>query len=98
MTKIVFSKIGSHLGTRISGVATRERIASDLNSSNDIVFDFLGVETISNSFADECFAKLILDFEYKDIQSKIRFENTSPFIRSIISNAFEERLEKVSLI
>lgn len=89
---IEFGHIGTHLGTRFAGASVREKITSLFKATDKFVFDFAGVETVSNSFADECFAKLIFEFEFEDIKSKTTFQNASPFIKAVIANAFKERV------
>ncbi len=55
---IKFKNIGIHLGTRVLGADVRSEIIEAIKTSEKVVFDLTEVETISNSFADECFAKL----------------------------------------
>lgn len=87
-----FSDIGSSLGTRELGLKTRNQIVAALNENQKIVFDFTGVEVVSNSFADECFAKLVLFFDFNKVKQNTTFQNTSPFIKTVIANAFKARL------
>lgn len=94
---IEFGLIGTHLGTRFDGASVREKIISSFGETDKFVFDFTGVETVSNSFADECFAKLIFNFEMEEIKAKTTFQNVSPFIKAIISNAFKDRLSARSI-
>lgn len=91
---IEFGHIGTHLGTRVAGASVRQTIINSIAEDSNIIFDFKGVETVSNSFADECFAKLIFNFEFKTIKSKTTFQNASPFIKAVIANAFKERLSQ----
>ena len=94
---IEFGHIGSHLGTRFAGATVREKITSYFNDTDKFVFDFAGVETVSKSFADECFAKLIFEFDVEQIRRKTTFKNTSPYIKATIANAYKERLSEVVL-
>lgn len=91
---IAFKEIGAHLGTRIAGASVRKNIVEAFGNTEKIVFDFSEVQTVSNSFADECFAKLIFDFQFDVIKSKTTFSNASPFIKAVIANAFKERLSQ----
>lgn len=93
---IEFGHIGRHLGTRFAGASVREKIISSFGETDKFVFDFTGVETVSNSFADECFAKLIFNFEMGDIKRKTTFQNASPFIKAVIANAFKKRLSDLA--
>lgn len=95
MVKVIdFYEIGTHLGTRFAGASVREKILADFDKVEKFVFDFSGVETVSNSFADECFAKLIFTKEMSDIKEKTTFKGASPFIKAVIANAFKERLQQ----
>ena len=91
---IEFGHIGTHLGTRFAGASVREKIESAFDLTDKFIFDFAGVETVSNSFADECFAKLILKFEFENIKNKTTFQNATPFIKQVIANAFKERISQ----
>lgn len=90
---IQFKNIGIHLGTRILGAEVRSDIIDAIKTSDLVVFDLSEVETISNSFADECFAKLTLFFSMEEVKSKTTFINVTPFIRTVIANSFRERLK-----
>jgi hypothetical protein len=92
---IQFKNISTNLGTRISGAEVREQIIGHLNNGEKLVFDFSDVEVVSNSFADECFAKLIFNFEMDKIKEFTTFQNASPFIKTVIATAFKERLYKL---
>jgi hypothetical protein len=89
---IQFKHIGLHLGTRVHGAEIRGEIVEAMKLSDKIVFDFEGVETVSNSFADECFAKLTLFFSMEEIKAKTTFINAIPFIKAVIANSFKARL------
>lgn len=89
---IEFKNIGKHLGTRHSGASVREKIIDALNSGDTVVFDFKEVETVANSFADECFAKLLFLFEFDTIKSHTTFRNASQFIKDVIASSFRNRI------
>lgn len=89
---IRFFEFGIHLGTRVEGQIIREKILSHLLEGHKVTFDLKGVEVVSNSFADECFAKLTLNFELPTIKSMTHFQNVSDFNRAVIANSFRERL------
>lgn len=89
---IEFKNIGIHLGTRVLGAEVRSEIIEAIKTSEKVFFDLSEVQTISNSFADECFAKLIIFFSIDEIKSKTTFINATPFIKSVIANSLRERL------
>lgn len=92
---IEFKNISSQLGTRIEGESIRNTIVMAINNKEKIIFDLAGVEIMSNSFADECFAKLTLFFSLETIKEFTHFQNASPFIRAVIANSFKERLSQL---
>lgn len=90
---ILFSTFGKHLSTRMDGAIVRERIVKGIAEDQWIELDFDGVEVVSNSFADECFAKLMLEFDLPKVKAHTTFKNASPFIKAVIANSFKERLQ-----
>ncbi|MCL0106655.1 STAS-like domain-containing protein [Peptococcaceae bacterium] len=56
--------------------------------------DFKDVNTVSNAFADECFAKLAQSIGFGKFKSRTTFKNFNPFIAKIVKNAILERLAK----
>ena len=95
---IEFRNIGAHLGARFHGAEVRSRIVAALNEGEKmIIFDLGGVESISNSFADECFAKLALYFSIDEIKGRTTFINGNSFIRSVIADAFKARLTQIAV-
>lgn len=93
---IQFKNIGLHLGTRVHGADVRSDIIIAMNTSDKVVFDLAEVETLSNSFADECFAKLTLFFSMDVIKEKTTFVNVSDFNRAVIANSFKARLSQLA--
>jgi hypothetical protein len=93
--RIEFSQIGKQLSTRVTGAAMRKQIMQWIEKKKKIVFDFSGVEIVSNSFADECFAKLMIHFDLPVVKEHTTFQNASPFIKAVIANSFKERLQAI---
>ena len=94
---ILFSTIGKQLSTRMDGAVVRKKIAKGIEQNQWIVLDFDGVEVVSNSFADECFAKLMLDFDLPTVKAHTTFKNATPFIKAVIANSFKERLHTMHM-
>lgn len=92
---IKFGQVNSQMGSRIAGAAVRQKVVSAINRNHEVTFDFEGVENISNSFADECFAKLVDQLSFDRVKRMTVFKNASPFVKVSISNAFKERLARV---
>ncbi|HEK21111.1 STAS-like domain-containing protein [Mucilaginibacter sp. HC2] len=95
MMRIEFSHIGKQLSTRVAGAAMRKQIIQGIEKKEKIVFDFSGVDIVSNSFADECFAKLMIHFDLPVVKEHTTFQNASPFIKAVIANSFKERLQAI---
>lgn len=90
---ITFAEIGTHLATRYMGALVREKVTAALQKG-DVTFDFNGVETVSDSFADECYGKLFSKFDQGVIVKRIHFKDASPFVKSIFEKTIkDEELE-----
>ena len=55
-----FRDFGEYLGTRQLGEKVREQLWPLVQGDEKVRLDFDGVDVVSNSFADECIAKLLL--------------------------------------
>lgn len=55
------------------GAKIREQLRPLLNGNEIVILDFTGVEVVTNSFADECIAKLLLEMSLDNLK------NTQPF-------------------
>lgn len=91
---IKFKDIDVTLGTRRLGKNIRDLISQKIQTEALIVFDFDGVELISNSFADECFGKLIEQFGLEFVKSKTTFKNTNHLVDMVIKKAIVDRMNK----
>ncbi|WP_439555225.1 STAS-like domain-containing protein [Dyadobacter sp.] len=91
-------KFGSVLGSRRLGVIVREEILNALAANTTVVFDMAGVNTVSNSFADECFGKLLFDVDFDTLKKKTTFSNSIPFVRDTIKIAMNQRMSMSSAI
>lgn len=91
---IRFADIGSSFGTRSLGNRIREDVLVSLNSNIEtrIVFDFEDVEVISNSFADECFGKLIDKIGLEKTRNRTTFRNANDIVTMVIKKAISDRL------
>jgi len=95
---IKFSEINSSLGTRKLGKEIRHNMISQIQSNEIIIFDFENVDLISNSFADECFAKLLEVFSLEIIKKKTTFKNANNDISMVIKKAFNDRIKKITTV
>lgn len=95
MNTFKFNAYGQELATRILGKKVREDILPLLNQtgSEKLVLDFEGVNIVTNSFADECLAKLIYEMPFETLKSKTTFRNLNDTARKYIAFAFQRRLQ-----
>lgn len=97
MNTFKFNTYGAELATRILGKKVREVILPLINqtSTEKLVLDFEGVNIVTNSFADECLAKLIYEMPFETLKSKTTFRNLNDTARKYIAFAFQRRLKVV---
>lgn len=80
-----FSEYGTDFGTRDMGANLRQLIQPLLVSGERLALDFTDVNVVSNSFADECIAKLLQEYSLDTLKQRITFCNlTSMAERSIL--------------
>lgn len=82
---------GTDFGTRDMGAKIRKKISSLLNNGGRVMLEFSGVNVVSNSFADECIAKLLLEMSLDKLKSLITFSNLSPMAERSILVALQRR-------
>ena len=87
-----FRDLGENLGTRMLGAQARQMLLPLIQESDKVVLDFEGVNVVSNSFADECLAKLLLVMSLEDLKRKTTFVSVNDFARKNIAIAFRRRL------
>lgn len=95
MNTFKFNTYGQELATRILGKKVREVILPLINEtgSEKLVLDFEGVNIVTNSFADECLAKLIYEMPFETLKSKTTFRNLNDTAWKYIAFAFQRRLK-----
>ena len=92
MTTFKFATIGDHLGTRMLGEEARNKLLPLIQGSERVVLDFEGVDVVSNSFADECLAKLLLVMPLDELKRRTTFRGLNDFARKNIAVAFKRRM------
>ncbi len=96
MVVFKFKEIGDNLGTRMLGEKVRQQLLPIIQNNDKVVLDFEGVNVVSNSFADECLAKLLLIMPFEELKSRTTFVSVNDFARKNIAIAFKRRLASVS--
>lgn len=89
---IKMSEFGSALNTRASGRLAYDAIMSSTGQlSGRTTFDFDGVDTITNSFADEVFGRMAFDLGIDEMRARTTFANIEPFWARVVRNAIDSR-------
>lgn len=60
------------------------------------IFDFDSVNLILNSFADECFGKLIKEVGLEKTKKLTTFENMNPCVELVIKKAIKDRINQMN--
>ena len=92
MVTFNFKNFGENLGTRPLGKRIREQLLPLLEQSTEqVVLDFTGVNVVSNSFADECIAKLLLTMPLSELKSRTTFRGLNPIAADCVLTALQRR-------
>ncbi len=89
---IKFSEYGTSLGTRVLGRQIRQQIEECISNNEKVIFDLMDMDILSNSFTDECLAKLLLKFDLDTIKRNTSFINANDNNTRIILKAFRDRI------
>ena len=79
------------MGTRLLGAQIRKDLRPLLDGGEKVVLDFSGIDTVTNSFADECIAKLLLEMSLEQLKSKTTFTGLTPVAERSILTALKRR-------
>ena len=91
MVTFNFIEFGENLGTRPLGKRVREQLLPLLEKDERVVLDFTGVNVVSNSFADECIAKLLLTMSLSELKSRTTFRGLNPIALECVLTALQRR-------
>lgn len=91
MVTFSFRNYGENLGTRPLGQIVREQLMPLLEKNELVVLDFTGVNVVSNSFADECIAKLLLSMSLAELKARTTFRGLNPIASDSILTALQRR-------
>lgn len=96
MTTFKFATINENLGTRQLGEIVRSQLLTLINENDKLILDFSGVNVVSNSFADECLAKLLLVMSLEELKRRTTFRGLNEFARKNIAIAFRRRINALA--
>ena len=91
MVTFSFIQYGENLGTRPLGQRVRESLLPLIEQNDLVVLDFTGVNVVSNSFADECIAKLLLNMSLSELKQRTTFRGLNPVAAECILTALKRR-------
>jgi len=84
MTTVQVNAVGVHAGSRDRAVCMRDDIRSALRAGDSVRIDFEGVESVTQSFADELFGRSIREFGTEALR-RIVFSNCTDGVRHVIA-------------
>ena len=96
MVEFKFIEYGTDFGTRDMGQKLREKLLALINGEEKVVLDFTGVNVVSNSFADECIAKLLLDIPLDELKRRTTFRGLNPLAERSVLVALQRRYKVLS--
>ena len=88
---LIYPKNNGFLGTRPLGKRVREALQPLIEQNDCVVLDFTGVNVVSNSFADECIAKLLLVMSLAELKSRTTFRGLNPIASESVLTALRRR-------
>ena len=91
MVEFKFSEYGSDFGTTHMGQQIREKPLPLIKSNDKVVLDFTGVNVVSNSFADECIAKILLEMPLEELKRRTTFRGLNPLAERNVLVALQRR-------
>jgi len=91
MVTFEFIQFGKDLGTRQLGEKVRSVLRPLLDTEDKVVLDFTGVNVVSNSFADECIAKLLLEIPLEELKKHTTFRGLNPIAHTCVLAALQRR-------
>lgn len=91
MVEFRFSQFGTDFGTRDMGAKIREQLRPLLDKDEKVILDFTGVNVVTNSFADECIAKLLLEMSLDELKKHTTFRGLNPLAERCVLVALQRR-------
>lgn len=96
MVEFKFIDFGTDFGTRDMGQKLRQKLLELIGSGEKVVLDFTGVNVVSNAFADECIAKLLLEMPLDELKRHTTFRGLNPLAERSVLVALQRRYKVIS--
>ena len=77
------------------GAKIRQQLRPLLDNDEKVVLDFTGVNVVTNSFADECIAKLLLEMSLDDLKKHTTFRGLNPLAERSVLVALQRRYKVI---
>lgn len=91
MVEFKFIEYGTDFGTRDMGQKLRLKLLDLIKSGQKVILDFTGVNVVSNSFADECIAKLLIEMPLDELKRHTTFRGLNPLVERSVLVALQRR-------
>ena len=91
MVEFKFIEYGTDFGSTYMGQKLREKLLPLINGNDKVVLDFTGVNVVSNSFADECIAKLLLEMPLDELKRRTTFRGLNSLAERSVLVALQRR-------
>jgi hypothetical protein len=95
MVEFKFSQFGTNFGSSDMGAKIRQQLRPLLDNDEKVVLDFTGVNVVTNSFADECIAKLLLEMPLDDLKKHTTFRGLNPLAERSVLVALQRRYKVI---
>lgn len=95
MVEFKFIEYGTDFGTRDMGQKLRLKLLPLINGNEKVVLDFTGVNVVSNSFADEYIAKLLLEMPLDELKKRTTFQGLNSMAERSILVALQRRYKVI---
>ena len=96
MVEFKFLDYGTDFGTRDMGQKLRQALLALINAGEKVILDFTGVNVVSNSFADECIAKLLLEMPLDELKCHTTFRGLNPLAERSVLVALQRRYKVIT--
>lgn len=95
MVEFKFIDYGTDFGTRDLGQKLRQILLTMIGYGDKVILDFTGVNVVSNAFADEFIAKLLLEMPLDELKHHTTFRGLNPLAERSVLVALQRRYKVI---
>jgi hypothetical protein len=92
----VEAEFGAYLSSRVTAACLRQQIECSAEEEHVVLIDMRNVESMSEGFADEAFAILVVAHGAGWFKQRIQLQGVKPFVRDTILTAILERRARIA--